>query len=158
MRTLHGACRGLPSASHAFLMMITVWKVLQIGCDVVYFVYALPAVRSTVHYLRALYISQLVHHCLCILVSFECLFVWGHLVFQSCIRHACSKFYCWVLSCTVCTFLTSCRDKVILLNRLTEVINFWQGPVNEDGSVPAGPVERPSLAEVKAAFPDCSFA
>jgi len=37
------------------------------------------------------------------------------------------------------------RDRVILLNRTTEVINFWQQG------------EKPSLEQVKVAFPDCSF-
>lgn len=39
------------------------------------------------------------------------------------------------------------RDKVILLNRTTEVINTWQ----VEGE------NRPSLDVVKAEFPDCSF-
>lgn len=39
------------------------------------------------------------------------------------------------------------RDKVILLNRTTEVINTWQ----VEGDV------RPSLEAVRADFPDCSF-
>ena len=38
------------------------------------------------------------------------------------------------------------RDKVILLNRTTEVINFWQ----QEG-------EKPTLEQVRAAIPDCSF-
>lgn len=38
------------------------------------------------------------------------------------------------------------RDKVILLNRLTEVINFWQ----EEES-------KHSTEEARAAFPDCTF-
>ncbi|KAG1665561.1 hypothetical protein FOA52_000707 [Chlamydomonas sp. UWO 241] len=38
------------------------------------------------------------------------------------------------------------RDKVILLNRTTEVINFWQ----QEG-------EKPTLEAVKGAFPDCAF-
>lgn len=38
------------------------------------------------------------------------------------------------------------RDKVILLNRTTEVINYWQ----QDG-------EKPTLEQVRAAIPDCSF-
>ena len=38
------------------------------------------------------------------------------------------------------------RDKVILLNRTTEVINFWQ----QEG-------QKPSLEDVRAAFTDCSF-
>jgi len=39
------------------------------------------------------------------------------------------------------------RDKVILLNRTTEVINFWQ----QDSET------KPTLEEVKAEFPDCAF-
>ncbi|GAX73130.1 hypothetical protein CEUSTIGMA_g583.t1 [Chlamydomonas eustigma] len=38
------------------------------------------------------------------------------------------------------------RDKVVLLNRTTEVINFWQ----QDEV-------KPTLDQVKVAFPDCSF-
>ena len=38
------------------------------------------------------------------------------------------------------------RDKVILLNRTTEVINYWQ----QEG-------EKPTLEQVRAAIPDCSF-
>ncbi len=38
------------------------------------------------------------------------------------------------------------RDKVILLNRLTEVINFWQ----QDQA-------KPSIDQARASFPDCSF-
>jgi len=38
------------------------------------------------------------------------------------------------------------RDKVILLNRTTEVINFWQ----QEG-------DKPTLEAVKSAFPDCAF-
>ena len=43
--------------------------------------------------------------------------------------------------------MLSYRDKVILLNRTTEVINTWQ----VEGE------NRPSLEVVKAEFPDCSF-
>lgn len=39
------------------------------------------------------------------------------------------------------------RDKVILLNRLTEVINFWQ-------QEPA----KPTIEQARATFPDCAFA
>jgi 30S ribosomal protein 3 len=38
------------------------------------------------------------------------------------------------------------RDKIVLLNRLTEVINFWQ---NDD--------QKPTIEQARAAFPDCSF-
>jgi len=40
-----------------------------------------------------------------------------------------------------------CRDTVLLLNRLTEVINFWQ-----DGDT------KHSIEEARAYFPDCVFA
>lgn len=39
-----------------------------------------------------------------------------------------------------------CRDKILLLNRTTEVINFWQ----TEG-------QKPSLEQAAAAFPDCVF-
>jgi hypothetical protein len=42
-----------------------------------------------------------------------------------------------------------CRDSVLLLNRLTDVINFWQKP---DQS------QVPSVQEARARFPDCDFA
>ncbi len=42
--------------------------------------------------------------------------------------------------------LLSCRDKVLLLNKTTEVINFWQ---DEE--------KKHSLEEARAAFPDCKF-
>lgn len=48
-------------------------------------------------------------------------------------------------------------DKIRLLNRLTEVINFWMGPTveaNPDGS----PATPRTIEEARAAFPDCSFA
>jgi 30S ribosomal protein 3 len=40
-----------------------------------------------------------------------------------------------------------CRDKVILLNRLTEVINFWQDEQ-----------KKHTVEEARAMFADCSFA
>ena len=42
--------------------------------------------------------------------------------------------------------LLTCRDKVLLLNKTTEVINFWQ---DEE--------KKHSLEEAQAAFPDCKF-
>eukprot|EP00879_Flechtneria_rotunda_P000956 GHRR01001089.1.p1 GENE.GHRR01001089.1~~GHRR01001089.1.p1 ORF type:complete len:343 (+),score=148.46 GHRR01001089.1:153-1181(+) len=53
------------------------------------------------------------------------------------------------------------RDKIILLNRLTEVINFWTGPpqevqLNADGTQVLAP--RPGIGDARAAFPDCTFA
>ena len=39
-----------------------------------------------------------------------------------------------------------CRDKVLLLNKTTEVINFWQ---DEE--------KKHSLEEAQAQFPDCKF-
>lgn len=39
------------------------------------------------------------------------------------------------------------RDRVILLNRLTEVINFWQEPGDE----------KPTIDDARNRFPDCSF-
>lgn len=39
-----------------------------------------------------------------------------------------------------------CRDKVLLLNRTTEVINFWQ----TEG-------DKPSLQQAQDSFPDCVF-
>jgi 30S ribosomal protein 3 len=41
---------------------------------------------------------------------------------------------------------SGCRDKVLLLNRTTEVINFWQS----EG-------EKHTLAEAQEQFPDCTF-
>jgi 30S ribosomal protein 3 len=48
-------------------------------------------------------------------------------------------------------------DKIRLLNRLTEVINFWMGT---DGQVgPDGvPLNRRTIDEAREAFPDCTFA
>ena len=40
----------------------------------------------------------------------------------------------------------ACRDKVLLLNKTTEVINFWQ---DEE--------KKHSLEEAQAQFPDCKF-
>ena len=39
-----------------------------------------------------------------------------------------------------------CRDKIILLNKTTEIINFWQ-----DSEV------KKTVEEARAAFPDCMF-
>ncbi|GBF91719.1 30S ribosomal protein [Raphidocelis subcapitata] len=44
------------------------------------------------------------------------------------------------------------RDRIVLLNRLTEVINLWQS--SEEGGEAAA---RPTLDEARTAFPDCSF-
>ena len=43
-------------------------------------------------------------------------------------------------------FDTACRDKVLLLNRTTEVINFWQ---DEE--------QKHTLAEAQERFPDSKF-
>jgi hypothetical protein len=43
---------------------------------------------------------------------------------------------------------------VRLLNRLTEVINFWMGEVGPDGQR-IGEVK--TLEEARAQFPDCQF-
>ena len=48
---------------------------------------------------------------------------------------------------TILSPLPSHRDKVILLNRLTEVINFWQA---ED--------TKHTVEEARQKFPDCAFA
>ncbi|KAF6260226.1 plastid and cyanobacterial ribosomal protein-domain-containing protein [Scenedesmus sp. NREL 46B-D3] len=45
-------------------------------------------------------------------------------------------------------------DKVRLLNRLTEVINFWMGEPGPDGT----PSVKRSIEEARAEFPDCAFA
>jgi|AntDeeMinimDraft_4_1070355.scaffolds.fasta_scaffold127561_1 30S ribosomal protein 3 len=45
----------------------------------------------------------------------------------------------------LCNFATL-RDNVTLLNRVTEVINYWQ-----DGEV------KHSIEEARALFPDCQF-
>ena len=42
--------------------------------------------------------------------------------------------------------LSWCRDKVLLLNKTTEVINFWQ---DEE--------QKHSLTEAQERFPDCKF-
>lgn len=51
------------------------------------------------------------------------------------------------------------RDRIILLNRLTEVINFWQESVaGAEGDEPAeGEAARPTIDEARGMFPDCSF-
>ena len=46
----------------------------------------------------------------------------------------------------LCNKACSCRDKIILLNKTTEIINFWQDSE-----------KKKSVAEAKAAFPDCMF-
>ena len=38
------------------------------------------------------------------------------------------------------------RDKVLLLNKVTEVINYWQ----EEGG-------RPSIEKARETFPECEF-
>jgi 30S ribosomal protein 3 len=51
------------------------------------------------------------------------------------------------------------RDRIVLLNRLTEVINYWQDQVaaeGENGAADAQP--RPTIDEARSTFPDCSFA
>ena len=45
-----------------------------------------------------------------------------------------------------CSLWCVCRDKVLLLNKTTEVINFWQ---DEE--------KKHSLEEAQAQFPDCKF-
>lgn len=51
------------------------------------------------------------------------------------------------------------RDRIVLLNRLTEVINFWQESVSAEGEEAAEGEQqpRPSIDEARGAFPDCSF-
>lgn len=60
----------------------------------------------------------------------------------SCCRHGLG--WC-VYTQTLCCSC-SCRDKIILLNKTTEIINFWQ-----DSEV------KKTVAEAKEAFPDCTF-
>jgi hypothetical protein len=43
--------------------------------------------------------------------------------------------------------------QVRLLNRLTEVINFWMGEVGPDGN----PQVKRTIEEARAQFPDCAF-
>lgn len=50
-----------------------------------------------------------------------------------------------LIDCAACQCFR--RDKIILLNRTTEVINTWQA----EGDA------RPSLDVVRAEFPDCTF-
>ncbi|KAI8473291.1 MAG: plastid and cyanobacterial ribosomal protein-domain-containing protein [Monoraphidium minutum] len=52
------------------------------------------------------------------------------------------------------------RDRIVLLNRLTEVINFWQESVaaeGEEGAAEGEQQPRPTIDEARGAFPDCSF-
>ena len=42
--------------------------------------------------------------------------------------------------------MRDCRDKIILLNKATEIINFWQD--NEP---------KKTVDEAREAFPDCTF-
>jgi 30S ribosomal protein 3 len=49
------------------------------------------------------------------------------------------------------------KDKILLLNRLTDIINFWMGASAEP--VPDGtPAARPTIEDARANFPDCTFA
>jgi 30S ribosomal protein 3 len=48
------------------------------------------------------------------------------------------------------------RDRIVLLNRLTEVINFWQDTVAAEGEN-ADAAPRPTIDEARGMFPDCSF-
>jgi len=45
------------------------------------------------------------------------------------------------------------KDRVALLNRLTEVIIFWQSSEVPEGGV----AQPPTIEEARAMFPDCSF-
>lgn len=52
------------------------------------------------------------------------------------------------------------RDRIVLLNRLTEVINFWQESVAAEGEEAGAEGEqqpRPTIDEARGVFPDCSF-
>lgn len=52
------------------------------------------------------------------------------------------------------------RDRIVLLNRLTEVINFWQEAVageGEEGTEGGEQQPRPTIDEARTMFPDCSF-
>lgn len=54
------------------------------------------------------------------------------------------------------------RDRIVLLNRLTEVINFWQEPAAGEGEGAAAAeggegAPRPSVEDARATFPDCAF-
>ena len=42
--------------------------------------------------------------------------------------------------------MLECRDKIILLNKTTEIINFWQDSE-----------KKKTIAEAKEAFPECMF-
>lgn len=56
------------------------------------------------------------------------------------------------------------RDKILLLNRLTEVINFWQEPAaaaaegGAEGAAEGEAAAKPDVDEARRAFPDCVFA
>ena len=55
-------------------------------------------------------------------------------------KHPRDSALCYDLHCM------ECRDKIILLNKTTEIINFWQ-----DSEV------KKTVEEARAAFPDCMF-
>jgi hypothetical protein len=52
------------------------------------------------------------------------------------------------------------RDRIVLLNRLTEVINYWQDAAGGGAGPAEGAAEqaRPTLDDARSMFPDCSFA
>jgi 30S ribosomal protein 3 len=50
------------------------------------------------------------------------------------------------------------RDRIVLLNRLTEVINYWQDAAGEGEGEGEGAGARPTLDDARGAFPDCGFA
>eukprot|EP00775_Hariotina_reticulata_P001251 gene1251-1591_t len=49
------------------------------------------------------------------------------------------------------------KDKILLLNRLTDVINFWMG-ANTEAAEDGTPATHPTIDEARATFPDCTFA